>query len=51
MALEGCPRRGDRGDREPDHIGHAGSHVAVEQYPRERLTLRQGAGVILKYPE
>jgi hypothetical protein len=26
-------------------------HAAVEQYPRSRLTLRQGARVILKYPE
>ena len=32
-------------------IGHAAFHAAVEQYPRNRLTLRQGARVILKYPE
>jgi hypothetical protein len=32
-------------------IGHAAFHAAVEQYPRARLTLRQGARVILKYPE
>jgi hypothetical protein len=25
-------------------IGHAAFHAAVEQYPRTRLTLRQGAG-------
>jgi hypothetical protein len=32
-------------------IGHAAFHAAVKQYPRSRLTLRQGARVILKYPE
>jgi hypothetical protein len=32
-------------------IGHAAFHAAVEQYPRSRLTLRQGARVILKWPE
>jgi hypothetical protein len=32
-------------------IGHAAFHAAIEQYPRSRLTLRQGARVILKYPE
>ncbi len=31
-------------------IGHAAFHAAVEQYPRARLTLRQGARVILKSP-
>jgi hypothetical protein len=28
-------------------IGHAAFHAAVEQFPRSRLTLRQGAHVIL----
>jgi hypothetical protein len=32
-------------------IGHAAFHEAVKQYPRTRLTLRQGARVILKSPE
>jgi hypothetical protein len=32
-------------------IGHAAFHAAVEQYPQNRLTLRQGTRVILKYPE
>ena len=32
-------------------IGHAAFHAAVEQYPRTRLTWRQGARVILQYPE
>ena len=32
-------------------IGHAAFHAAVEQYPRTRLTLRQGARVVLKWPE
>ena len=32
-------------------IGHAAFHTAVEQYPGTRLTLRQGARVILKWPE
>jgi hypothetical protein len=32
-------------------IGHAAFHAAVEQYPGARLTLRQGARVILKRPE
>jgi hypothetical protein len=32
-------------------IGHAAFHAAVEQYPRSQLTLRQGARVILKWPE
>ena len=32
-------------------IGHAAFRVAVEQYPGARLTLRQGARVILKWPE
>ena len=32
-------------------IGHAAFHAAVEQYPRSRLTLRQGARVILKHPQ
>ena len=32
-------------------IGQAAFRAAVEQYPRSRLTLRQGARVILKYPE
>jgi hypothetical protein len=32
-------------------IGHAAFHAAVEQFPRSRLTLRQGARLILKYPE
>jgi hypothetical protein len=32
-------------------IGRAAFQAAVEQYPRNRLTLRQGARVILKYPE
>ena len=32
-------------------IGHAAFHAAVEQYPGTRLTLRQGARVILKSPE
>jgi hypothetical protein len=32
-------------------IGHSAFHAAVEQYPRARVTLRQGARVILKYPE
>ena len=32
-------------------IGHAAFHAAVEQYLQNRLTLRQGTRVILKYPE
>ena len=32
-------------------IAHAAFHAAVEQYPGTRLTLRQGARVILKSPE
>ncbi|MGA7371873.1 MAG: hypothetical protein WBW37_04515 [Methyloceanibacter sp.] len=32
-------------------IGHAAFPAAVEQYPGASLTLRQGARVILKYPE
>ena len=32
-------------------IGHAAFPAAVEQYPGARLTLRQGARVILKRPE
>ncbi len=32
-------------------IGHAAFHAAVERYPQNRLTLRQGTRVILKYPE
>jgi hypothetical protein len=32
-------------------IGRAAFYGAVEQYPQNRLTLRQGTWVILKYPE
>ena len=32
-------------------IGRAAFQAAVEQYPRTRLTLRQGARVILESPE
>jgi hypothetical protein len=32
-------------------IGQAAFHAAVEQYPRTRLTLRQGARVTLKSPK
>ena len=32
-------------------IAHAAFHASVEQYPGASLTLRQGARVILKYPE
>ena len=35
----------------PIMIGHAAFHAAVEQYPRSRITLRQGAPVILKSPK
>jgi hypothetical protein len=31
-------------------IGRAAFHAAVERYPRARLTLHQGAGVVLKLP-
>jgi hypothetical protein len=32
-------------------IGRAAFHAAVEQYPQNRLTLRQGTRVILKYTD
>ena len=32
-------------------VGRAAFSAAVDQYPRTRLTLRQGARVILKSPE
>ena len=35
----------------PVMVGHAAFHAAVEQYPGTCLTLRQGARVILKWPE
>ena len=32
-------------------IGQAAFHAAVDEYPGARLTLRQSARVVLKYPE